>query len=97
MNEVIITSAWVHEDDQQAKADTGTLSKNGMISTNEEGGSNTTGPIVLNGSRPVPSWRYHMCAGNPRRCMVTVRRTINSFRQRSMLGGRSRIFGVAGR
>ena len=38
MNEVIITSAWVHEDDQQAKADTGTLSKNGMISTNEEGG-----------------------------------------------------------
>ena len=23
MNEVIITSAWVHEDDQQAKADAG--------------------------------------------------------------------------
>lgn len=38
MNEVMITNKWVHEDDQQAKADAGTLSKNGMISTNEEGG-----------------------------------------------------------
>ena len=44
MNEVVITSTWEHEDDQQTKADAGALTKDGVITTNDQGGQQHARP-----------------------------------------------------